>query len=53
VRGAGAEKQWADAIEDVLTHPRAAFARAADLRRQILARVSWEQSVASLLAALG
>ncbi|GIM97367.1 glycosyltransferase family 4 protein [Paractinoplanes toevensis] len=46
-------KRWADKIEEVLTRPQEAFARAAALRQQTLAEVSWDRTVAELLGRLG
>jgi glycosyltransferase involved in cell wall biosynthesis len=45
--------RWADALCQTLVDPEAAFARAADLREQILRQFSWSKTVAELLQILG
>jgi glycosyltransferase involved in cell wall biosynthesis/tetratricopeptide (TPR) repeat protein len=46
-------KTWARAIEHVLWDPKAAFARARELREALRAILSWEKAVAEIVAQLG
>jgi glycosyltransferase involved in cell wall biosynthesis len=54
VRGSDEEiiELWATRLYETLIDPKAAFVRARELREQILAQVSWERTVADLLAML-
>jgi glycosyltransferase involved in cell wall biosynthesis len=44
---------WGEAIYERLVDPEAAFARAADIRRQIETEMSWPRAVAAVLDGLG
>jgi D-inositol-3-phosphate glycosyltransferase len=46
------EREWAEAIERVLTAPEEAFGRAGALRNQIQAKISWGKTAADLLDVL-
>jgi hypothetical protein len=44
---------WGTAITDRFLNPNEAFARAAAVRRQLLAATSWDAALAEILAELG
>lgn len=44
---------WGDRIYETLVDPKAAYARAADVRAQLLEKTSWKETVRVLLEALG
>jgi D-inositol-3-phosphate glycosyltransferase len=44
--------RWADTIDQVLKRPKAAYARAAELRQHILDHVGWDRTTADLLQRL-